>query len=175
MRALHYIVSTLLSLYLSVLLLRFIMQLVRADFRNPIALAITKITNPLILPLRKVLPPVGKLDTASIVAIVVFALASIALLSVLFGVGLPATLPWLQAALIEILVTLLRLYFGAILVYAILSWVAGAMASPVGELLGSLCEPILAPFRRVIPPIGGLDLSALWALIAIQALMMLLQ
>ncbi len=174
MRALEFIVSTLCSLYQSVLLLRFIMQLVRADFRNPIAQAIVAVTNPLILPLRKVLPPAGKIDTASVVAIVLFALASITVLELVFGGRLPPPIALLRHGALHIALAFLRLYFGCVLVYAILSWVAGASVSPIGELLSSICEPVLAPFRRIIPPIGGLDLSALWALIAIQALMILL-
>jgi YggT family protein len=174
MRALEFIASTLLSLYLSVLLLRFIMQLVRADFRNPIAQAIVNVTNPLILPLRKIFPPAGKLDTASIVVIVVFALASIALIEFLFRFGLPSRLALLRYGALQIALAVLRLYFGCVLVYAILSWVPGASSSPVSDFLASICAPVLAPFRRVIPPIGGLDLSALWAMIAIQALMILL-
>ncbi|HPF27116.1 MAG TPA: YggT family protein [Steroidobacteraceae bacterium] len=176
MEALVYIVSTLMSLYMYVLLLRFIMQLVRANFRNPLAQAIVKLSNPIILPLRRLLPPAGRIDTASIVAIALYALATVAILwGLRGGFGPVAPLLLLQAALYEILRSTLWLYFVAIFVYAMLSFVAPGAQSPVNDFLYSICEPVLMPIRRIIPPIGGLDLSPLWAGIAIQALLILLR
>ena len=176
MDALVYIVSTLLSLYMYVLLLRFIMQVVRANFRNPLAQAIVKLTNPLILPLRRILPPAGRIDTASIVAIVLYAMITAAILwSLRGGFALVSPLLLLQSALYEILRSTLWLYFVAIFVYAMLSFVAPGTASPVNDFLYSICEPVLMPIRRIIPPLAGLDLSPLWAGIAIQALIILLR
>ena len=176
MDALVYIVSTLLSLYMYVLLLRFIMQLVRANFRNPLAQAIVKLSNPIILPLRRILPPAGRLDTASVVAIALYALLSAALLwSLRYGLDLLSPLNLLQTAFYEILRSTLWIYFVAIFVYAMLSFIAPGTSSPINDFLYSICEPILTPIRRVIPPIAGLDLSVLWALIAIQALLILLR
>ncbi len=176
MEALLYIVSTLMSLYMYVLLLRFIMQLVRANFRNPLAQAIVKLSNPIILPLRRILPPAGRVDTASIVAIVLYALATVAILwGLRGGFSLVSPLLLLQSALYEILRSVLWLYFVAIFVYALLSFVAPGAPSPVNDFLYSICEPVLMPIRRIIPPIGGLDLSPLWAGIAIQALIILLR
>ena len=80
MNALYYIVDTLTSLYLGVLILRLIMQMVRANFRNPFAEAILRLTNPLIMPLRRVLPPMGKIDTATVLAIILFAIFKVAVL-----------------------------------------------------------------------------------------------
>src|SRR4029434_5066413 len=88
MNALYYLVDTLTSLYLGVLILRLIMQIVRANFRNPFAEAVLRVTNPLIMPLRRVLPPVGKTDSATVLAIVLFAVFKVALMSLLFGGGL---------------------------------------------------------------------------------------
>ena len=117
MDALVYIVSTLLSLYMYVLLLRFIMQLVRANFRNPLAQAIVKLSNPIILPLRRILPPAGRLDTASVVAIALYALLSAALLwSLRYGLDLLSPLNLLQTAFYEILRSTLWIYFVAIFV-----------------------------------------------------------
>ena len=176
MDALVYIVSTLLSLYMYVLLLRFIMQLVRANFRNPLAQAIVKLSNPIILPLRRILPPAGRLDTASVVAIALYALLSAALLwSLRYGLDLLSPLNLLQTAFYEILRSTLWIYFVAIFVYALLSFIAPGTSSPTNDFLYSICEPILTPIRRVIPAIAGLDLSVLWALIAIQALLILLR
>jgi YggT family protein len=173
--ALIFIVETLLSLALFVFLLRLLLQWARADFRNPIAQAVVKITNPIVLPLRRVLPPIGKLDTASAVAVLIVAIVDVAIVFALREVFVPDPLTWARAVAVEIIRTALSAYFYAILLYAILSMVAPGGYSPVQSLLTSLCEPVLRPFRRIIPPIAGIDFSPLWALIAIQALLILLR
>lgn len=171
MNAIRYILDTLLTLYSAVLLLRLLLQMVRADFRNPIARAIVQLTNPVILPLRKVLPPVGKVDTASLVALVLCVLIKLWLLLALAGVPAPPPASLLWATMVDLIVLLLRTYLISIVLNAILSFVAPGNYSPAQWLLSALCDPVLNPFRRVIPPLGGLDLSPLWACIAIQALL----
>lgn len=175
MSALYYIVETLLSIVFFVFLLRLLLQLVRADFRNPVAQAIVRLTNPVILPLRRILPPAGKFDTASIVAVVLVALIEVAILFALRDFGLPGAFAWLRLAALAIVTKLLWLYFYAIVLYALISLIAPGQHSPVQALLTSLCEPVLRPFRRLIPSIAGLDLSPLWACIALQALLILLR
>jgi len=175
MSAIIYIVETLLSLALFVVLARLLLQLTRADFRNPIAQAIVQLTNPLIVPLRRVLPPIGKVDTASVVAVLLVAAVEVAVLSALRGAGLPDWLTWLDALALEIAHTLLWTYCYAILIYWLLSFIAPGGYSPLQSVLTSLCEPVLKPFRRVIPPVAGLDLSPLWATIAIQAILILIR
>jgi YggT family protein len=174
MNALTFIVETLLSLALFVALLRLFLQWTRADFRNPISQAVVRLTNPLVMPLRRILPPIAKLDTASVVTVVIVALADVVIVSELHYYALPSVLVLLRSAAIEIVRVSLWTYFYAIFLYALLSLIAPGGYSPVQSLLTSLCEPVLRPFRRVIKPIGGLDLSPLWAGIAIQALLILL-
>ena len=174
MTALIFIVDTLLSLALFVVLARLLLQWARADFRNPIAQAIVRITNPLILPLRRILPPIGKVDTASVVAVILVAIIKRGILFALTGYGTPGLEVWLQAIAVELVQALLRTYFYAILLYALLSLIAPGGYSPFQSVLASICEPILRPFRRLIPPIAGIDLSPLWAVIAIQAILLLL-
>lgn len=174
MSALIYIVETLLSLVYFVFLLRLLLQLVRADFRNPLSQAIVKLTNPLIMPLRRVLPPAGKLDTASNVAVLLVALAEVGILYALRAGAPPDALTWLRLAVLGMLSKLLWVYFYAILLYALVSLIAPNQYSPVAALLAALCEPVLRPIRRLIPPVAGLDLSPLWACIALQALLILL-
>ena len=175
MSAIIYIVETLLSLALFVVLARLLLQLTRADFRNPIAQAIVQLTNPLIVPLRRVLPPIGKVDTASVVAVLLVAAVEVAVLSALRGAGLPDWLTWLDALALEIAHTLLWTYCYAILIYWLLSFIAPGGYSPLQSVLSSLCEPVLRPFRRIIPSVAGLDLSPLWATIAIQAILILIR
>ena len=175
MAALIYLVETLLSLCLVTVLLRLLLQWSRADFRNPLARSIVHLTNPVIVPLRRMLPAIGRLDTASCVAVVVFALLQVSVAWLLNGLGPPPALIWLRLAGVEILRMTLWTYLLAIFVYALLSLIAPGTYSPAQGLLVSLCEPVLRPFRPVIPPLGGLDLSPLWALIAIQTLLILLR
>jgi YggT family protein len=174
MAALIYLFETLLSLCLMAVLLRLLLQWSRADFRNPLARSIIHLTNPIIVPLRRLLPSVGRLDTASCVAVAVFALLQVSVRPLLGGLGPPPALIWVRLAVFEILRTTLWTYFVAILTYALLSLIAPGTYSPAQGLLVSLCEPVLRPFRRVIPPLSGIDLSALWAIIMIQMLLILL-
>jgi YggT family protein len=174
MSALIFIVDTLLSLALFVVLARLLLQWARADFRNPIAQAIVRLTNPLILPLRRILPPVGKVDTASVVAVVLVTIIKVGILLALRGYGSPGVQLWVQSVAVELVEALLRTYFYAILLYALLSLIAPGGYSPLQSVLASVCEPVLRPFRRLIPPIAGIDLSPLWAVIAIQAILLLL-
>jgi YggT family protein len=174
MSALIFIVRTLLSLALFVVLARLLLQWARADFRNPIAQAIVRLTNPLILPLRRILPPVGKVDTASVVAVVLVVVIKVGILLALQGYGSPGAQLWVQSVAVELVQALLSTYFYAILLYALLSLIAPGGYSPLQSVLASVCEPVLRPFRRLIPPIAGIDLSPLWAVIAIQAILLLL-
>jgi YggT family protein len=175
MNALYYIVDTLTSLYLGVLILRLILQIVRANFRNPFAEAILRLTNPLIMPLRRVLPPVGKTDTATVFAIVLFAFFKAALLLLLFGGGLLSLLAMALIVLRTLVFAVLWLYFIMIFFYGIAGFLMQGGSSPVYEVLAYVCDPILNRIRKIIPSlVAGLDLSFLWALIALQALIILL-
>jgi YggT family protein len=174
MNALVFIVRTLLSLVLFVMLLRLLLQWVRADFRNPVCQAVVRLTNWLVLPLRRVLPPIGRADTASMVAVIIVAFVEVAILYSLVGRGIPPAVLWVREAALEIIRTTLWTFFYAILLYALLSFF-GAGYSPFQPVLASLAEPVLRPFRRLIPAIAGIDLSPLWALIVIQAILILVK
>jgi YggT family protein len=166
-----YIIDALLSLALFVVMARLLLQLTRADFRNPLAQAIVQLTNPLIVPLRRVLPPIGKVDTASVVAVLVVAAIEVAAVAVLHGGGWPEPILWLDMLLLEIVHMALSIYLYAIILYALLSMIAPGGYSPLQSMLTSVCEPVLRPIRRLIPPIAGLDLSPLFATLIILALL----
>jgi YggT family protein len=174
MSALIYLVDTLLGLGLLVFLLRLLLQWVRADFRNPLGKALLQITNPVIIPLRRMLPAIGRLDTASAVAIVLIVLLRVAAPFLLSGFGLPPALVWLRVGALQLVSLVLWTYFWAIFVYALSSMIAPGGYSPLIAMLASLCEPILRRFRAIIPPLGGLDFSPLWAGILIQTLLRLI-
>lgn len=171
--ALFFLVDTLLNLYLMVVMLRFWLQAARADFYNPLSQFIVKATNPLLIPLRRIIPSLGKLDTASIVLIFLVGLAKITVLFMFSGQGfMPLTL--LNGALLVVLKEAMSLLFWVLIIRAILSWFSQGR-NPMEYVLHQLTEPLLAPVRKVIPPIGGLDLSVLIVLIGLQFLQILLQ
>jgi len=175
MSALLFLVDTLAGLYLMVLLLRLLLQRVRADFRNPLARGIVQLSNPLILPLRRVLPAAGQVDSASVVAVLAVLAAKVLVLFALSGMGLPAPLLFMRTLAVELAQLLLQTYFYLIVVYALLSFLTPGTYSPAQSLLASLCEPVLRRIRQRIPAISGLDLSPLWATLGIQALLLLLR
>jgi YggT family protein len=172
--AVIFIVDTFLSLAVYAFLLRLLLQLSRADFRNPLAQAILKLTSWLVLPLRRLLPPVGRVDTASVVAVLLAQLARMIAVSWLAVGAVMAPLPLLQATVVAVLVATLGLYTVAIIVYALLSLIAPGNYSPASALLATLCEPLLAPVRRLLPPVGGLDFSPLLVIVALQAVKLLI-
>ncbi|MCE3285455.1 MAG: hypothetical protein K0R70_1711 [Steroidobacteraceae bacterium] len=172
--ALYFVLNTLLTLVVVVFLLRLLMPLVRADFRNPFGEAVLKITNPLVLPLRRAMRPGRRFDPASLVALLIVHFVKTTVLLLVRGATLRLDTV-LVAGLYGLLITVIQFYFYAVLIYALMSWFGGAAYSPVGLVLSRLCEPLLAPFRRLIPPIGGLDLSALFLMIALQAVLILLR
>jgi len=176
MNALYFLVDTLLTLYLYVLILRFVMQLTRADFRNQVAHAVLVVTNPVIMPLRKIFPPLGKVDSASVLAIILVAAATIGVLELIDGDGVAVLDPiaWTIGTALMLVRAFIMFFMGAIFIFALLSWVVPAGYNPAMAVLATVCEPVLRPFRKLIPPIGALDLSALWALLALGVLLRLL-
>lgn len=171
MGAIIFLVESLFSLALFVFMARLLLQWTRADFRNPLCQGIVRLTNPLVLPLRRILPPVRKIDTASVVSVLLVAILDVAVIFALRGGGVPPTLLWLRLAALEIVRTLLWTYLYAIFLYALLSLIAPGGYSPLQSVLTSLCEPVLRPIRRIIPAVAGLDLAPLWATLIILAIL----
>lgn len=170
MESLLFILNALLKLVLIAFLLRVLMPLVRADFRNPVGQAVMKVTNPLVMPLRRLLPAGKRFDPASLVALLLVQFGGTALLRAVAGGGFSPDAVVL-GGLYSLLHLVLQFYFYAVLLYALLSWFGGGGYNPAAQILGRLVEPLLEPVRRVVPPLGGLDLSALFVMIALQALM----
>lgn len=168
--ALLFLVKTLLDLYILTFMLRLLLQWVRADFYNPLSQFIVRVTDPLVRPLRRIVPTTGRLDTATLLVILGLELAATTLLLGMATSGpLPGAGNLLTLAVLRTLVLVLRLYFVAILISVILSWVGRDARHPLVAVLNSLVEPVLRPVRRILPSIGGLDLSPLIVLLLIQA------
>lgn len=164
-----FIIKTLGSLYLLIVLMRFILQLVRANFYNPLCQFIVKATQPLLKPLRRVIPSMFGLDMSSLVLALIIQMLLIAVILFLKGflVDWVLLIPW---ALIALFSLFLNIIFYAMIISVILSWVAPGSHNPGAELVAQITEPVLAPFRRIIPNLGGLDISPIFAFIAIQLL-----
>jgi len=164
-----FIIQTLGSLYLLIVLMRFILQLVRANFYNPLCQFVVKATQPLLKPLRRVIPSLFGLDMSSLVLALLLQILLFAVILMLNGYQ-ALTLLLLPWALIGVFSLFLKIIFWSMIISVILSWVAPGSRSPGAELVAQITEPVLAPFRRLIPNLGGLDISPIFAFIAIQLL-----
>ena len=175
MSAIIYIVQSILQyLLVTAFLLRLVLPLARANMRNQLAQAVIRVTNPLVMPLRRILPPIGRVDTASVVALLIVQIATTALIMVLSGLSPSQFGALARIATYNLLEMSLQFYRVSMFIYVLLSWVAPSSYSPATELLSSLCEPPLRLMRRIIPPIAQLDLSAVFVLIGLSALLMVL-
>lgn len=149
-----FLIETLFGLYILAFMLRFLLAIVRADFYNPVSQFLVKITNPLLKPLRHVIPAVGKMDTSAL--IIMLALQMISLLLVYLLQDISPKPGWLLVrSLIDLLNLFMNVFLYAILIQVILSWVNPGNYNPVSTILHSLTEPVLSPCRRLLPPISG--------------------
>lgn len=170
---LEFLITTLFSLYILAVMLRFLLGAVRADFYNPVSQFLVRITNPVLTPMRKAIPSIGKYDTSALLLMLLLQVTALVLVVLLRGASV-SILALLLLAVAELLLLLINVFIFSIVVMVILSWINPGTYTPVGALLHSLTNPVLAPFRRVIPPVSGIDLSPLFALIALQVLKMLI-
>ena len=171
--ALIFIFQTFAELYLATFLIRFLLQWVRADYYNPLSQFIFRVTAPLVVPARRILPSVSGWDMPTLVVLVVLQLAETFFLD-LFSGAVPTFGVLVTQAILQLVVLLLRLYVFAIFLYALMSLLGDRGHGPMASVLGSLVRPVLNPIRRVLPPIGGFDLSPLIALVALQAIVIAL-
>lgn len=160
MLTLTFLVKTLFGLYIMVLLLRIWMQWTRCDFYNPFSQFIVKITQPVIKPLRRVIPSIGPVDTASL--LLAFILATLKFpLEMLIQLGGVSPDPlYLLVGLLSLLKAAGQLVFWVIIIRSLMSWISQGR-SPMDQVLYQLSEPLMAPVRRIIPAMGGIDFSAM--------------
>ncbi len=167
-----FLIQAVFGAYILVVMLRFLLQLVKADFYNPISQFIVKVTSPVLIYLRRIIPGLGGIDLASI--IFMWILKAIELALIISLVGLPASYMVIAWAVPELIRLAFNVFIFSILIQVILSWVNPGAYNPATTLISYLTEPILRPARRIIPPIGGLDLSPMIAMIGLYILQMLL-
>lgn len=171
--ALIYLISTLTDLYVTAILLRLLLQWVKADFYNPLSQFLIKVTNPVLVPARRLIPSIGRLDTASVVVMLLLELLQLVLVNLLGKTEFGFQFLFLFAVQ-KLLIALLLTYFILIIARVIVSWIARESRHPLIPLIYQLTEPVLRPISKLLPPMGGVDLSPLFALIALRALLLLL-
>ncbi len=157
--AFGFVVNTIFYVVCFLFLCRFILQAAKADFYNPISQGVVKATDPLLRPLRIVIPGFRNIDIASFLAAWLAKAVGIALVQGLESQIMPGAFFLIMVGLYEVLRLLLSIYFYALIIVIVLSFVAPGNYHPAAVLLAQLTEPVLAPARRLIPPLGGLDFS----------------
>ncbi|GLS27056.1 YggT family protein [Marinibactrum halimedae] len=168
------VIQTLASLFLFIIVIRFLLQLVRADFYNPISQGVVKATNPVLIPLRRIIPGLFGIDLAAIVLAILVSVVAVELNALAIGFGMinPATvLVWSIIGLISLISTI---FFWGLIIMIISSFIAPMSNHPALSLLRQLLEPIMAPFRKLIPPMGGFDLSPILVFLVINVVNVLI-
>ena len=168
-----FLVNTVFGLYILLVALRFLLQCVRADFYNPISQFLVTFTNPPLRILRRFIPGFAGIDWPSL--LLMLALQSLEL--VITGLLGPGQIPALPGLLVLSIAALLKLFiyifFFAIFIRIIISWVNPGAYNPMTVILHRLTDPLLLPARRLIPPISGLDLSPMVVIVALQLMIIL--
>lgn len=168
-----FLIQTLFGLYLVAIMLRLLLQLVRADFYNPFAQFLVTITNPPLKPLRRFIPGVAGIDMASIVLMLVLKMIELLLISLVTNLPMPQIVGLVALSIFQLLQLVLNVFLWAIIIQAIISWVNPSAYNPVVSLLRQLTDPLLAPARQIIPPVSGFDLSPMAVIIVIYLVMLI--
>jgi len=162
-----YLLDTVFGLYLLLIMLRFLLQLARANFYNPLSQFLVKVTNPLLIPLRRVVPGLFGIDMASV--LLLFIVQVVALVLTHLAAGITTHFPGVLVMAVGELISLaLNCYLISIIAQIILSWVGPGGNHPIADVLYSLNEPVLRPARRMLPVMGGMDFSPMIVVILIQ-------
>ncbi len=167
-----FLIQMLFGFYILLVMLRFLLQLVKADFYNPISQFIVKATSPALTYLRRIIPGLKGIDLASVV--LMWALKALELTLIIALVGMPASIMVFAWAIPGLIDLAFDVFIYAILIQVIMSWVNPGTYNPAVALINSITEPVLRPARKILPPMGGLDLSPMFALIGLYVLRMLL-
>lgn len=155
------------DLYATLLVVRLLLQLVQADFFNPLSQTIFKLTAPIVEPLRRILPTIGTFNTAALAAAILTKWGFYVVLTGLGNVYLSQLPIFLVIAALSLLSTLINIYFYGILIVAISSWI-GTTNHPTVSLVNQIIDPFIRPFRKFIPPIGMIDISPMVAIFTLM-------
>lgn len=166
-----FLISVIMGFLILTIMLRFILQWVRADFYNPISQFIVKLSNPLLKPFRRFIPGVGGLDMAAVVLMIVLKCIELLLIHAISGMPINI-LVILVLSITGLLSLLLYVFIFAIIISAVASWIAPGGYNPVLNLVGQLTAPVMRPIQRYVKPVSGMDLSPLVALLILNLLVM---
>lgn len=169
-----FLIKTLFGIYEIIILMRFLMQVVRADFYNPISQFVVKASSPPLRPLRRLIPGAAGMDIASLVLLLILIIVELLLLSLISNLPMPSVIGLIALALVEMLKLTIYVFMFSVIILAILSWVSPGGYNPVANLLYQITAPLMRPARRMLPPMGGLDLSPMLVIIALYMLILLL-
>ena len=160
------------SFYMTLVLLRFLLQLARADFYNPISQFLVKVTNPPLRVVRKLVPGWGGIDGAAIVLAILIQAITFTLVLLLYNAGSALFNPaWLLAwSVLNVVGLIATLYFWAVIAVVVVSWIAPGSNHPAIQLVAQITEPVMRPVRKVVPSLGGLDLSPIIVFLILQVI-----
>lgn len=164
------LVKTLAEMYLFIVILRFLFQVVRADFYNPLSQFVVKATNPPLKPLRRIIPGVAGIDFASVVLALLIQWFSMQAIALILGAGIIPPISAILWSLIGTISLVVHIYFWGMLAVIIVGWVAPQSYHPLLILLRQIIEPAMTPFRKLLPSMGGLDLSPILAFLALNVI-----
>ncbi|NRB37798.1 MAG: YggT family protein [Pseudomonadales bacterium] len=174
-QALLFLVQNIFQLYIFIVLIRFLLQVAKADFYNPMSQFVIKATAPILTPLRRLIPGIAGLDIAALVLALLLQFVMIILIFLIASGTFANPITLLIGTFAGIVNNLVSIYFFGIIISAILSWIPQAQGHPVAQLISQLVEPALAPFRKLLPDMGGIDISPILAIMIFQVLRILLQ
>ncbi len=157
--ALDFAVRFILEVVTFVFVARFLLQACRVDFYNPISQGLVKATDPVLRPVRMVVPGYGNLDFAAFLAAVVVQIVLIMALYALAGAYVGSVSYIILSGLVQVVLLCLSIFWWSILIVIIAGWIAPGSYHPALALLQQITEPLLAPARSLLPPMGGLDFS----------------
>lgn len=166
-QAIEFLIQALVGLYIGIVMARFLLQWVRADFNNPVSQFVVAATQPLLRPMRRYIPSIGGIDTSSLLLMLLLQTLELLMLYGLHGY-LPALPGLLVTAVAQLVNLAINFYLVLLLILVVSSWIGSAGYSPILLLVSQVCAPLLKPLRRVIPPLGVFDLSVLVAFLLLQ-------
>ena len=169
-----FLVSTIFGMYILAIMLRLILQIVRADFYNPVSRFIVKITNPPLKPLRRFIPGFAGIDMASVFVMMVLQMLEFFIITLLRHFPTPDILGLALYAFVELISLGFYVFLFSIFILAILSWINPGQYNPINNLLHQITEPVLRPARKLLPPMSGMDLSPMLAMVGLWLIKLLL-
>lgn len=168
-----FVVETVFGIYVLIVMLRFMLQLVHADFYNPLSQMLVTATQPPLKYLRRVIPGIGGIDLSSAVLALIVQFAQLLLVMLILGRN-ASLLGLLMLSVVRLLELAIYVLMFSVIILVVLSWIQPSTYNPIVGVLNSLSAPVMRPARRLIPPMGGLDLSAIVVLLALGVLLRLL-